>query len=559
MPFDDAEQLERLAFGVRLSPERVARIIVSALGIALVLWLSRPKGEGLPNSRATDSAGLAASTHLPGTAGTAPPAAHSSELPALTERALALGWKGAAETNFDARRLASEHTLSVRFMAAYEASFRGVLVTDATGSYRLGLAPYSALGSPAIEVAVGGTIFTHPLDDPLLTDNDFRRGPPRQPRRKWRQLAITRLGMHINVFLDGAPVGAFTAARDAPAGSLRFGRLLTPGEVQDQFYGFIDDVALFERALSPRDVRALATKVRLEGDEPGLIAGWFFNESASEARFAKGGAAPTPPSSAGSDVGPAVRRELPYRLLGSASVSEVSLARDNASDDDRLPTPRHDTRFSLPFAEGQVWMLIQGVNSRLSHHDVAAFALDFLRVEPGLVARNPARLPGGSHAASAGAPFVAVADGTVVSRVDCFPNDNRGGCPGRAAARTSPRAAPGDPANRNLLCLEHARGEVSCVLHLRNASIRVARGARVLRASELGEVGKTGAQSVHLHFALSDRPEPNEPGTFSALTTFPVAFSNYNISNDFGASWQHVVEGVPSPGQWLRRAPEPPH
>jgi murein DD-endopeptidase MepM/ murein hydrolase activator NlpD len=194
------------------------------------------------------------------------------------------------------------------------------------------------------------------------------------------------------------------------------------------------------------------------------------------------------------------------------------------------------------------------VNSRLSHNDIAAFALDFLRVAPALVADNPARLPGGSHAASAGAAVVAAAEGKLVARVDCFPNDNRGACPAAAHAKPQPPFVAGSPANRNLLCLEHTTGEVSCSLHLQSGSIRAALGEHVLRGQELAKVGGTGAQRVHLHFAVSDLPEPNEPGSFAPLVTFPIAFSDYDVSSDFGAHWRHVARGVPSPGEWLRRA-----
>jgi hypothetical protein len=278
-------------------------------------------------------------------------------------------------------------------------------------------------------------------------------------------------------------------------------------------------------------VQALARKPKLDGTEANLVAGWFFDQPAS----AQG------------------HRTEPFTMLGSTRLSEVSPTPLDSADSAALPKPEHEARFTLPFAEGQVWMVIQGVNSRLSHNDSAAFALDFLRVDPDLVAHNPSYLPGGSHAASAGAPFAAAAEGTVVARVNCFPNDNRGRCP--AAAYQEPLLAPaaGEPANRNLLCIEHSPAEVSCALHLRTGSIRAALGERVLRGTELAEVGKTGARTVHLHFALSDRSEANAPGSFAPLVTFPISFSDYEVSTDFGANWRHVAEGTPNPGEWLRR------
>lgn len=532
VPFEDAERAERVALGVRershLSPKSVG--FFAGIGLSAALGLSTLSPYGQPGP----ALGMAG--------GRSPTTTHAGGTSRWVHRALALGWQSAVETRFEARRLNADHTTSVRFMAAYEAAFRGVLVSDGTGSYRLGLAPYSSLGSPAIEVAVGGVTFTHPLPDPVLTDNDFRQGPPQQPPRKWRQLALTQTAGLVSVYLDGARLAEF-AAGDAPAaGTVRFGRLASAGEVQDQFYGLIDEVAIFERPLAASEVEALARKSQPESPVTGKVLGFSF------------------------DVWPQAMRppEPPLTLLGSARFCEVSPTRLDAADSAELPKPRHETRFTLPFAEGQVWLLIQGINSRLSHNDSAAFALDFLRVEPSLVSlhglrsvpHDNTRVPGGSHAASAGAPFVAAADGTVVARVDCFPDDNRGRCPDAAYGDVSQAPAAGAPANRNLLCLQHAAGEVSCALHLQSSSIRVKAGERVLRGRELAKVGRTGARTVHLHFAVGDSSESNVPGSFTSLVTFPVAFSDYEVSTDFGASWRRVDEGVPSPGEWLRRATE---
>jgi hypothetical protein len=514
VPFDDAQRADRVAFGILerlgLAAKRALLTSGAVLGLLLGLWAFR---------RTSRDSELTSTGR----------AAHSTTVVAakFVNRALALSWQSVVETRFAAGRLSADHTTTVRLMAAYEAAYRGVALADGSGGYRLGLAPYSSLGTPALEVAVGGATFTHPLPDPVLTDNDFRNGVPRQPLRKWRQLTITRTSNEIRIYLDGARLGAFSAGSAPELGTLRFGRLAAPGEFQDQFYGLIDDVAIFERALSDLEIRALAQKPRLDGTEPGLVAAWLFDEDSSA-------------------------RSAPFALQGSSTLREVSSARVDAMDNAQLPKPAHRTRFTLPFAEGQVWLVIQGVNSRLSHNDSAAFALDFLRVEPSLAMNNPSRLPGGSHAASLGAPFTAAADGKVVARVACFPDDNGGKCPTPAYRDPLRAAAAGAAANRNLLCLTHAPQEVSCALHLGSGSLRVALGEQVARGRELGAVGKTGAPSVHLHFALSDLPEPNEPGTFAPLVTLPFSFSDYEVSNDFGASWQRVSEGTPSPGEWLR-------
>jgi murein DD-endopeptidase MepM/ murein hydrolase activator NlpD len=133
-----------------------------------------------------------------------------------------------------------------------------------------------------------------------------------------------------------------------------------------------------------------------------------------------------------------------------------------------------------------------------------------------------------------------------VSLVDCFREDGSG-CDRNAAS-----ALDGGGAKRNLLCLEHEADFVSCYLHLKKALVR--RGARVARGDALGVVGRTGTARAHLHLALSDLPEPNEPGAFSDLTTIPLVFRDYEASSDFGRSWQHVEAGTPRVYQWVRRA-----
>lgn len=426
------------------------------------------------------------------------PAQSSAQVDAPATPALSLAWGGSAQADLGSQRLNRDHEFSVRFMAAYEAGFRGVLLADESGSYRVGLAPYASLGTAAVEVRVGGAIFTYPLPTSTLTNNDFRAGVPRQPRPKWRLLALNRRAERVTIRLDGAQIGELTAGSLLAKGQLQLGRLAHPDGPQDQFYGLIADITLNERALS------------------------FSSLS----------------------------------LHGSASLVTVSSNGDAQLDALRLPQPTHTTRFSLPFSEEHVWLVIQGANSALSHNDTAAFALDFVRVDPRFVRGNPQHLPGGSHSATDGAPLVAAAGGRVVSVVDCFANDNSGRC---ASGKIKPPANLHLLArNRNLICVEHGAGEMTCMLHLQQASVRVARNAQVERGEALGLAGTTGIPAPHLHFALCDKAEPSEPGEFVDLVTVPVAFEDYFASDDFGESWRHIARGTPTPGQWVSRAKPAP-
>jgi hypothetical protein len=457
---------------------RSARRVIVVIVVIAVAWLAAELVRR-HNGREFDTAVLAQS---------------SARIAVSANSALSLSWGGSAQANFAAQQLNGDHTLSLRFMAAYEAAFRGVLVADDSGSYRVGLAPYASLGAAAIEVSVGGAIFSCPLPVLALTDNDFSEGVPRQPRAKWRRLSLTRQGARVSISLDGAQIGQLTAGSVPAEGKLRLGRLAHAEGPQDQFYGLLADLTINELALASSS----------------------------------------------------------FSLRGSASWVQVSSAGDAELDVRRLPEPAHATHFSLPFPREQVWLVIQGVNSALSHHDIAAFALDFIRVDPRFVRDNPERRPGGSHRVTDGAPLVAAAAGRVVSVVDCFADDNSGRCAGGGG-----QALPIGhlvARNRNLICVEHSASETTCLLHLQERSARVAPDALVERGTLLGRAGSTGVPAPHLHFALCDRAEPSEPGAFSDLVTRPVAFDDYFASDDFGETWHQVARGTPSPGQWVTRA-----
>ena len=72
----------------------------------------------------------------------------------------------------------------------------------------------------------------------------------------WHHVAVVRSGSTCTIYLDGASKGSLTlAASNNPSGVIRLGR---SDEIHQQFYGFIDDVAVFTSALSASQVAALA-------------------------------------------------------------------------------------------------------------------------------------------------------------------------------------------------------------------------------------------------------------------------------------------------------------
>ena len=68
----------------------------------------------------------------------------------------------------------------------------------------------------------------------------------------------------------------------------------------------------------------------------------------------------------------------------------------------------------------------------------------------------------------------------------------------------------------------------------------------------LGEVGDTGTGvgNHHMHFCVTTAPDRK---AYEPYESVPVAFRNYSVSTNGGATWTFVSQGVPRSGQWVRR------
>lgn len=89
-----------------------------------------------------------------------------------------------------------------------------------------------------------------------------------------------------------------------------------------------------------------------------------------------------------------------------------------------------------------------------------------------------------------GAPFYAVADGTVVEVREGFPDN--------------PIGKIGDRAEKhNGVAIDHGQGEFSWYVHAKKGTVKVKLGQRVKRGQLLGEVGNSGGSAIpHLHYTL---------------------------------------------------------
>lgn len=418
--------------------------------------------------------------------------------------AAAFGWRGFADTDLGFSEFYdSDHTVMVRFMAQYpEAYTAPMLAVQGSGEYFIA----KAYDEPRLQVNLGGAVEMLDLPNPLLAG-------------VWYHLAIVRSGADFTFFLDGNQICqacTVSAGGAPPSGTLRLGRLAdgatdSTGH-ETQYYGFIDDVAVFDAALSQAQIAAVASAPRLTGSEANLHAGYTFDDTVP-------GGGPLPPSLSRpvdfltATPGPVMPGQPSYIAL-------VSALRDNTLDETFLPPPFQQAPLRLPFPPGEAWQVSQGwENTSISHHGPAAFAWDFI-------------LAGQPVAATDGKPIYATTPGVVIET-----NNERDSCEGYPAS---------------YVMIEHAPEEIGAHLHFTKGSVAVNDGDTLFAGDYLAtasDTGNTCCGCYHLHFALHTLPESQA----YAVLTFPAAFSNYEVSTDAGQTWTHVDRGIPLEGEWVRR------
>ena len=413
----------------------------------------------------------------------------------------AFGWRQYAETDLDFQEFwDADCTITARIMLQYPTAYAGPILS----------ASYSS-GFTLSKVAHDSYLSLR-----LLYGTSTYSSAPLQ-RGTWHHVAIVRRSDLVYLYVDGDLVcpddpGGCVAYPGVAAGVLRFGRTaITPpaGIVETQHYGFIDDAAVFELALSESEIQMLAAKPRLDGTEAGLYAAYTFDQETPDKQ----------------ELPPHLARPVTYwRVTPDGPVAHphpfgaiVSQSRDSTLDAKLLPAPGNQVPLTLPLPSGQAWLVSQGWEGTASHYNRAAFAWDFI-------------LAGQPVTATQGAPFYAAAPGTVVEVLD-----NKTSCSGWPA---------------NHVDVEHAPDEYGVYLHHVQYTAAVTTGQAVGTGTYLADTGDTGNSKCnfpHIHFALHNRTESQ-----AGLVTIPGAFENYEVSTDEGATWKKVVRGVPKQGEWVR-------
>jgi murein DD-endopeptidase MepM/ murein hydrolase activator NlpD len=414
--------------------------------------------------------------------------------------ALGCTWGGYAESDVQfSEFFGKNHTIAIRFLMQYPCGYAGSFFSvRGAGKYFVGQGDFQALKVKLPDGQTSG--FTTPGQPNLLIVIGSGHKRYTVSDHGWHHVALVRTDHHMQVFIDGLAHPPFSIPTDQlPDGTLRFGRALFElGDVGGQFYGLLDDFALFDTALSPAKIKELAEAKRLTGNESHLQAGFVFRNLR--------------PSS----LPPRLRR--PLDTHPAARFHEVSDDRNAPLDLLEAPLPLN-LPMHLPFAPGEVWRVTQGYNQLLSHHGYAAFCWDFVR--------------DGAIGGSEGEMIYSASGGRVRKVEKDF---------------TNPVPNPGDT---NFVSVRQADRLCCDYLHIKTKSALVSEGNDVDFGTHLALVGDIGVKGPHLHMAVSNG---EGAGSTVDFITMPAAFSNYEAEVD--GDWKLMIRGIPQTDQRVRRPPD---
>jgi murein DD-endopeptidase MepM/ murein hydrolase activator NlpD len=423
----------------------------------------------------------------------------------------ALRWHGYIQTDLEFSEFFSgEHTIMGRFMLQYPGAYRGPMfgvrpprcaVCPPGGSYSIGMEGYN--GNPRLVLEVDGSVRRYTV--------------PGVTAGAWQHIAVTRsqvdnVATVFQLYLNGTPRCAdppspcdlvVMGGVSPPNGVLALGRTWgqTTGDISSslqQFYGFLDDVAVFDDRLSSATINAYAAASHvLSGTEAGLLAGYAFEVTPPPAKLAR------PVSYA-----EGARRE-PF--VGSTGFGPDASQHDATN----LPIATANYAMPLPLPAGQAWKVVQGYGLGGSHTNNGEFALDIARTD------------GPTIGSSVYLPLA----GTVKVAVDSFEED---GCP-----------KGDDFTNCNKVYVEISPGMVLTFRHLKKGSITAAPGTYLPAGTKIAEVG-AHPNGAHLHFGVTQTYDDSEK-----RVTMPAIFTNYQLKKS-GSNWTTVSLGVPADGSVVR-------
>ena len=417
----------------------------------------------------------------------------------------AFAWGGHADTDLRFDEFASgDFTMAAWFFAQHPRGLLGPVFGAQGDDFFLGTLTYSGTTGQTLLLSVRGSAQSYEVD----LDPD-----------EWHHLATVRRGAAMEVWLDGEHLqpdltltgGALSGP--SPSATLRLARI-SDGEQMSvngvdrvpQFYGFIDDVAVFDQALGAADVEALASTARLSDELPaGLVAALIFDSALPD-----GAALPAEFQRTATFVS----MDMPWEGvedLEPAVPLAVSDDRDAAFDVALALPPFHTNTFYLPFDNSQLWSVGQGYNGDASHFGTAAFSTDF----------NPA------EAAALGAPLTAATTGWVrLIEPDEF--------------------HPTHQDQNNRVRLRSGIEEITYLHVQNNAAVAygVEEGDDMFSGSLITRIGDYPDQlsGDHLHIGMA----------IDQMAWAPIAYRDYEVYREGDGTWEYVARGVPRQGELLR-------
>jgi hypothetical protein len=435
----------------------------------------------------------------------------SSAQGSVLNHAAGFRWKGHVGTSLPMSSFVNgQHSVAFKFMAQYPHSYQGpMFTTSVDDNYLIAIGDYSPSGSSEkvrLELAVGGNS-AYFSGQNVATD---------VVAGKWNSLIVVKESGKYRVYLNSQLLSRegcssscteFSPGPGTISGNVRFGRNTDPNT---QFYGFMDDILVFDHALNSVE-RAIVNLVdRASGSENGVIRAWTFDDAMPNGE-------PNPPTiGSGNFVSPA------YKGL-------VSEQRDDAFDAKLLPPPT--VTVDLPFTRDVNWKVLWGFDEpNSSHHGSAAFAWDFRR--------------NSGEPDTCGATLRAAASGTVISAYDSGgdldPNDD----------------VPNPPidAYNDILIQLATPGEYLRYLHVLTDSIQDAFNLDpadfpptgptfgVTKGDKVAEAGTRGPDNCHLHFGYSN-------GT----VTIPLGYNYERWVSTNGGYWTTITNGMPRTDEIIQR------
>ena len=307
----------------------------------------------------------------------------------ITRKAYRIAHNGQIDTDLQfSEFFGNSHTLTAWVMPEFTYNWNGAIFgvkglrgsgsfQVGQGDYRSGNGGFKKAGDPVLEVKLNGA-------RALYLAPGYQRG-------KWNHIAVVRAdvmyaGPMLQLYLNGKKLQAFTRVQTGtdgdknpiyqfnpaldlfisqsgsptPEGTLRLGR-----QEKAQYYGLIDDVAVYNKAMTPSEIAGLMSASSISGSHPNLIAAYTFNTYA-------GVILPSGPKRVATPNSRAFSVENAYPRSDS----------DNALfNNPFLVSPSSVVR-RLPFPPGQVWTVIQEFDRKGgSHNGSAAFSWDFGRLD----------------------------------------------------------------------------------------------------------------------------------------------------------------------------------